>query len=46
MVVAVCGDEAFGAQEEDKAFEQGPIGDQADGLEAFAGLLVRAPVIP
>ena len=39
------GHDAFGTQEEDKAFEQGLIGSQADGLEAFVGPLVRAFVI-
>ena len=41
MALTVRGRDAFGAQEEDKAFEQGLIGGQADGLEAFVGLLVR-----
>jgi hypothetical protein len=40
VAIAVRGNDAFGAQEEDKAFEQGFIGGQADGLEAFVGLLV------
>ena len=39
------GHDAFGAQQEDEAFEQGLIGSQPDGLEAFVGLLVRAFLI-
>jgi len=45
VALAVGGDDAFGTQEEDEAFEQGLIGGQADGLEAFVGLLVRALVL-
>ena len=45
VAFAVRGDDAFGPEEEDEAFEQGLIGGQADGLEAFVGLLVRAFVI-
>ena len=45
MALAVGGDDAFGTEEEDKAFEQGLIGGQPDGLEAFVGLLVRAFVL-
>jgi hypothetical protein len=45
VALTVRGDDAFGAQEEDKAFEQGFIACQADSLEAIVGLLVRAFVI-
>jgi hypothetical protein len=40
VAIAVRRHDPFGAQEEDKAFEQGLVGGQADGLEAFVGLLV------
>ena len=42
MATALRGGDAFGSQEEAKALEQGLIGGQPDGLEAFVGLLARA----
>ena len=45
MALALRRDNAFGAQEEDKALEQGLVGGQSEGVEAFVGLLVRAFVI-
>ena len=44
VAIAVGGDDTFGPQEEDKAFEQGLVGGQADGLEAFVGVLLGAPL--
>ena len=41
VAIAVRGDDAFGPEEEDEAFEQGGIGGQADGLKAFVGILLR-----
>ncbi len=45
VAFAVLGDDAFSAQEEDKAFEQGGVGCRPGGLEAFIGVLRGAFVI-
>ena len=45
VALDVLGHDAFGAQEEDEAFEQGLFGGKADGVEGFVGPLVRAFVI-
>jgi len=44
MTIAVCWDDAFGSQEEDKPFERRGIRCQPDGLEAFVGVLLIALV--
>ena len=43
MALAVRGHDALGTQEEDEALEQGGIAGQADGFEAFVGVLVASP---
>ena len=45
VAIAVFGHDAFGPEEEDKAFEQRGIAGQPGGLEAFVGVLRRAFVI-
>jgi hypothetical protein len=45
MRIALLGYDAFGSEEEDKAFEQSGLACQPGGLEAFVGVLRRALVM-